>query len=153
MEEFLSLQQIGIICKSRSQWSSLPSKGKGAWRLFRDYRRLNLATIPDRYPVPNIQEFTAHGTSIYSKIDLIRANEQMSIFPSALKRATPFSLWELLRTLLNFAIQASHSNGWWTTWFIEYSLILTKSWLPVEHPGSISMTFARFYSGYDTTVW
>jgi hypothetical protein len=48
-------------------------KADGTWRPCGDYRRLNNVTKADRYPVPNIQDFTArlHGCSVFSKLDLL----------------------------------------------------------------------------------
>jgi len=42
---------------------------------------LNSVTIPDRYPLPHIQDFTYHlaGCTIFSKIDLIKAYFQIPV--------------------------------------------------------------------------
>jgi hypothetical protein len=73
--DFAKLERDGIIRRSSSTWSAplhMVVKPDGTRRLCGDYRRLNLVTTPDSYPLPNIQDLSArlHGCSIFSKLDL-----------------------------------------------------------------------------------
>ena len=64
----------GMARRSDSPWSSalhlVPKKDNG-WRLCGDYRSLNARTIPDRYPVRYVHEYSQHlaDCTVFSTID------------------------------------------------------------------------------------
>lgn len=77
-------------------------KADGGWRPCGDFRRLNLVTEPDVYPLPNMLDFAAKaaGCTVFTKIDLRKAYHQIPVNPADVCKtaiATPFGLFEYLR--------------------------------------------------------
>ncbi|GFU21743.1 retrovirus-related Pol polyprotein from transposon 297 [Nephila pilipes] len=83
-KEFKFMLDNEIIRPSSSQWDSplhLTTKKDETIRPCGNYRQLNAQTIPDRYPIPRIEDFhhILKNTTIISKIDLIKAYYQIPI--------------------------------------------------------------------------
>lgn len=101
-KEFEAMLQSGTARRSESPWSSalhLAPKKDNGWRPCGDYRALNARTIPDCYPLRHIQDFTYQlaGTQVYSKIDLVKAYNQIPVFDADIPKTaitTPFGLFE-----------------------------------------------------------
>jgi len=102
--EFDQLERDGIIRRSDSPWSSplhMVMKPDGTWRPCGDYRRLNLVTIPDAYPLPNMLDFAQRmaGCKIFSKIDLRKGYHQIPMHQADIPKTaiiTPFGLYDFL---------------------------------------------------------
>ncbi len=102
--EFRSLEAAGIVRRSNSPWSSplhMVPKPDGSWRPCGDYRRLNLQTKHDRYPLPSILDLSAklHGCKIFSCVDLVKGYHQVPMSPWDIAKTaivTPFGLFEYL---------------------------------------------------------
>lgn len=99
---FKELIQVGTVRPSSSQWANplhMVRKPNGGWRATGDYRRLNSQTIPDRYPLPRIEDLLhrLHGRKVFSTIDLVRAFNQIPVAPEDVQKTaitTPLGLFE-----------------------------------------------------------
>jgi hypothetical protein len=90
--EFKKLESAGNFLRSKSPWASplhMVPKKDGSWPPCGDYRRLNMITTPDKYPLPNMQDLSngLDGCSVFSKSTLSRGiTKSQSLLRISLKR-------------------------------------------------------------------
>ncbi|CAE1310564.1 Retrovirus-related Pol polyprotein from transposon gypsy [Acanthosepion pharaonis] len=103
---FQHLLDLGIIRPPSSPYASplhMVSKSEaGAWRPSGDLWRLNAQTVPDKYPIPHLQDFaiTLQGASIFTKLDLRKTFHQIPVAKDDIHKTavtTPFGLFEFTR--------------------------------------------------------
>ena len=85
-QQFKQMLEQGICRPSSSPWASpihITKKANGEWRICGDFCLLNVVTIPDKYRVRHLHDFSAslRGKTISSKLDLKMAYHQLPIAP------------------------------------------------------------------------
>ena len=156
--EFLSMQEMKIIRKSRGQWASplhMVPRGNGAWRACGDFRRLNLVSILVCYPIPHMQDFNAQlaRMKIFSKIDLLRVYHQIPVASEDIEKTaiiTPFDFCELLRMPLGLPNSAQSFHRLMNTVLQDLSRVFTyiddvlvASATPEQHSSDLRTVLSR----------
>lgn len=103
-QEFRNLLSVGVVRQSQSPWASpiVVVKNNKGTRIAGDYRRLNAQTIPDRYPLPNLFDFSANlsNSKYFSCVDLVRAYFNIPVYSPHIKKTaviSPAGLFEYTR--------------------------------------------------------
>jgi len=157
-EEVNYLLQNGLAVPSSSPWASpcllVPKEG-GQLRMCTDYRRLNVVTIPDSYPLPRVDDLIdAVGQSKYlSKIDLHKGFYQIMLTEKARVTSafiTPFGLYEYLvmpfgmrnspatfQRVMNFTLRGLEG----VHVYLDDILILSETWS--QHLKSLSCVLQK----------
>jgi len=92
----------GYISPSSSPWGApvlFIAKPDGSWRMAIDYRKLNKVTVPNRYPLPRIDDLfdSVRGASVFSNLDLRNAYHNIRLHDSDVPKTafiTPMGLYE-----------------------------------------------------------
>eukprot|EP00798_Chlamydomonas_sp_ICE-L_P026337 gene26337-biopygen11291 len=101
-EQVKDLLAKGFISPSSSPWGSpvlFIAKPDGSWRMAIDYRKLNKVTVPNRYPLPRIDDLfdQVRGAKVFSNLDLRNAYHNVRLHDSDVPKTafiTPMGLFE-----------------------------------------------------------
>ena len=105
------MEKAGIIRHSTSPWTSplhmVKKKDTGS-RPYGDYWRLNNVTVPNRYPLPHIADFTSRmaESTVFSRLDLQKGYYQFSMASKDVPKTAIITLFEMFEFLqLPFGLQ------------------------------------------------
>ena len=99
------MEAQGFVARSSSSWASplhMVEKADGSWRPCGNYRLLNLATKPDLYPPPHMEDLSARlaGMKKVSKQDLRKGYYQVPVPAKDVQKTaviSPFGLFKFSR--------------------------------------------------------
>ena len=158
--EFEAMMQMGICRPSSSPYASplhmVAKRGSNDWRTCGDYRQLNAITIPDRYPLPSLVDFSANlsGMKVFSKVDVVRAYHHVPVAPEDIEKTavvTPFGRIEFVcmsfglrnaaQTFQRFMHQVVRGLDFV---FVYLDDVMVASRTPEEHREHLQLLFQRF---------
>ena len=98
---FHQMVEDGICRPSSSPWATpihMVRKKSGEWYVCGDFRRLNAMTIPVRYPVPHLHNFSSmlQDKRVFTKLDLHIAYHQIRIAPNDILKTAVITSFDLV---------------------------------------------------------
>ncbi|KAL7288347.1 hypothetical protein TKK_0017681 [Trichogramma kaykai] len=151
----------GTCRPSNSPWASpihiVPKKTPGEFRVCGDYRKFNAVTAPNKYPVPNLKDFTniLSGKSVFSTLDLHQAFNQIPMAPEDVPKTaliTPIGLFEFLympyglrNASQTFQRFINEALGDLPFTFVYIDDVLVASASAEEHEKNLELVLARLH--------
>ena len=91
--EFERMEKAGIVRQSNLPWSSIlhmVPMPDSSWRSCGDFRWLNNAMVLNKFPGPNIHDFTNNvaGSALFSTLNLVKGYYQIEMFPDNIPKTT-----------------------------------------------------------------
>lgn len=162
--EFEQMLRDGTARPSDSPWASalhLTPKKDNGWRPCGDYRALNTRTIPDRYPIRHLEDYSHKlaGSKIYSKLDLVKAYNQIPVFKDDIPKTaitTPFGMYEF--PFMTFGLRNAAQTFQRFVDEVLRGLDFTYAYIDdilvfiLETRRSIWTTLVKFFNGWRSTA-